>query len=255
MRSAMARSAVLLAMVVAGNVDAGEPTTGPAPLQRNHRTHAPGRNPGAPSDRRPVVLAVSDSLTNDQATNWLAVLGGMRRDIRTVAEAHGGWTTKSYFKKKFDGVAWAALPERADVAIILIGSNNLFEDRGGSDASVKEAVDGVEKIEAHLRARYPRVQVVLAAPPTCVPERWTDRTSDRRIDVHSPKYLGKLSEAYRRLAGRRGWEFVDLFPLLEGPADFVDAAHPTAEANRRIAAEIRQAVDKLLPPAKEDSAR
>jgi lysophospholipase L1-like esterase len=196
---------------------------------------------------RPVVVAVSDSLTNEEPTNWLAMLGVMRPDIRVVAEAHGGWTTKSYFKAKFDGVAWASLPERADVAIILLGSNNLFEDRGGSDASVQEAVDGVQKIEAYLRAKYPHVRVILAAPPTCVPERWTDRTGDRRIDEHSPKYLGKLSDAYRQLAARRGWEFVDLYPLLESPGDFVDAAHATEQANRKIAAAIGQAVNTLLP--------
>jgi hypothetical protein len=134
---------------------------------------------------KPVVVAVSDSLTNEEPTNWLAMLGVMRPDIRVVAEAHGGWTTKSYFKAKFDGVAWASLPERADVAIILIGSNNLFEDRGGSDASVQEAVDGVQKIEAYLRAKYPDVRIILVAPPTCVPERWTDRKSRIRAPIRS----------------------------------------------------------------------
>ena len=203
-------------------------------------------NPIHAQDGQPIVVAVSDSLTNNGPTNWLAVLGDMRPDIHTVAEAHGGWTTKSYFKAKFDGMAWAALPERADVAIILMGSNNLFEDRGGSNASVQEAVDGVQKIEAHLRGKYPHVKIILAAPPTCVPQRWTDRTSDRRIDDHSPKCLGRLSEEYRRLAGRRGWGFVDLYRLLEAPDDFSDAAHPAAQANREIAAAMVNAVNELL---------
>ena len=200
------------------------------------------------TDDRPVVLAVSDSLTNDEPTNWLSLLGRMRPDVRTVAEAHGGWTTKSYFKAKFDGVAWASLPDGADVAVILIGSNNLFEDGGGSEASVAEAVDGVERIEAQLRAKYPDVRVLLAAPPTCVPRRETDPAADRRVADHSPQFLARLSEAYRRLAARRKWAFVDLFPLLEAPADFTDAAHPTDAGNRKIAAAIGPTLDALLPP-------
>jgi hypothetical protein len=68
------------------------------------------------------------------------------------------------------------------------------------------------------------------------------------VAPHSPEVLGKLSEAYRRLAGRRGWTFVDLYPVLEAPGDFADVAHPTAAANRKIAEAVGRGLAKVLPP-------
>ena len=189
-----------------------------------------------------TITTVSDSLTNDEPTNWLALLG---RDlgIRTVAEAHGGWTTKSYFKSKFDGVAFANLPADADLCIILIGSNNLFEDGGGSQRSIDEAVAGVQRIAAHVVTIAPNVRFMLAAPPiVCMrnvkPE---DPKPQRRIDSQTPEMLRRLSAAYRDLARRRGWLFVDLQPVLTDD-DYVDGAHPGDDGNRKIAAAIAAAL-------------
>lgn len=195
-----------------------------------------------------TLVAVGDSLTNDEPDNWLQVLARSRGGVRAVAEAHGGWTTRSYFKDKFEGVAFASLPPHADVCVILIGSNNLFEAGGGSEAAIEEACAGVERIAGVVRERCGCGRFVLAAPPSvCLPnvEMEAQAGQERRIEPSTPEWIRRLGDAYRELAAERGWEFVDLFPLL-GDEDFVDAAHPTAEGQRTMAGAIGGAVDRVL---------
>jgi hypothetical protein len=212
---------------------------------------------GAPGGRRDApaaapakvkVVAVSDSLTNDKPENWLALLGGMDPRLLVVAEAHGGWTTHSYFKSKFDGIAFAKVPRDADVFILLLGSNNLFEAGGGSDAAVEEATAGIERIAAHVLGLSPKAKFVLAAPPNVCLKNYKVETPKppRRMEPETPAYLQKLGRSYRALADRRGWRFVDLFPLL-GDEDFVDAAHPGPAGNRKMAEAIGKAVAEILP--------
>jgi len=200
-----------------------------------------------PAGGRPTVVVISDSLTNDEPDNWLAAVARVRPRLTVIGEAHGGWSTNSYFKAKFDGVAWARLPDHADVAIILLGSNNLFEDGGGSDAAVADAVEGVQKIEAFLRRRYPNMSVILTAPPTCVPERAPAPAGDRYVAAHSPRFIEKLGNEYRALAARRGWGFVDLFPVLVAPDDYHDLSHPNAQGNQKIAEAMLPAIDARMP--------
>jgi lysophospholipase L1-like esterase len=195
------------------------------------------------NSHRLKVCAVSDSLTNEGPDNWLGMVAAADERIIPVAEAHGGWTTRSYFKSKFDGVAFAKAPSDADVFIILLGSNNLFEAEGGSDAAVAEAVEGVRKVAEHVLKISPRAGIVLAAPPTvCLRNNHNPTPKPtRRIDDSSPAYLAKLSTAYRDLAAREGWKFVDLYPLLSD-SDFLDAAHPNERGNRKIAEAIGKAL-------------
>ena len=61
------------------------------------------------------------------------------------------------------------------------------------------------------------------------------------------KVIKRLGDAYRALADERGWAFVDLFPVLKAPDDFVDAAHATDAGNRKIAEAMRRAIDALVP--------
>lgn len=188
---------------------------------------------GAVSYRK--IVAVSDSLTNDEPTNWLALLG-KKLNVAVVAEAHGGWSTRSYFKDKFRGEAFARVPADADLAIILLGSNNLFLDEGGSDATVAEAVAGVQQVAAHVRTLAPKARIMLVAPPTVALKnnKLPTPKPKRRIDTHTPGELAKLSRAYRALAQQKGWLFADLYPVLTD-ADYIDAAHPNAAGNARIA--------------------
>ena len=193
---------------------------------------------GGDKSARPRVLVVSDSLTNEEAGNWFMRWSRMGEGFEPFVEAHGGWSTHSYFREKFDGVAFANVPERFDVLVILIGSNNLFEAGGGSDEAVEEAAAGVERIAAHVLQDREGVEVVLIAPPTVVPARGGDAPdAARRLDATSPGYLRKLGERYRALATRRGWRFVDLFPVLD-ENDFSDAAHPHDEGNRKVAEHV-----------------
>jgi len=193
------------------------------------------------------LLVIGDSLTYDAADNWVRVLAGRLPGVEPYIEAHGGWTTRSYFKPKFDGVAFANVPERFDLLCLLLGSNNLFEAGGGSDAAVAEAVDGIEAIAAHVLARSPVAGVVLIAPPTVALCHYDPPppAQERRISVDSPAWLARLGAAYRALAGRRGWGFVDLYPVL-GEADFTDAAHPTAAGQAKMADAIEPAVAARL---------
>jgi len=197
------------------------------------------------------LCAVSDSLTNDRNDNWLAMLAAADGPIVPLAEAHGGWTTRSYFKDKFAGVAFANVPPDADVLVVLLGSNNLWEAGGGSDQAVAEALDGVERVADLALSIAPAAQVVLAAPPSVALRKNVlgEPKPQRRIDAHSPLYLRKLSDAYRALARRRGWRFVDLFPLLD-EVDFVDACHPNERGNRKIAAAMAAAL-RDPPPLRE----
>jgi len=189
------------------------------------------------------IVAVSDSLTNDDPGNWLALMSAQVPGIEAVAEAHGGWTTTSYFKAKFDGVAFAKVPRDADLFIVLLGSNNLFEAQGGDDAAVAEATAGVDRIAKHVLRLSPGAAILLAAPPTVAMKKniLPEPKPDRRIDAQSPRFLGEISKSYRALAGMRGWLFVDLFPLL-GEDDFADAAHPNDWGNRKMADAIGKTV-------------
>ena len=193
------------------------------------------------------VCVISDSLTNEDPENWVAQLAAMSPDIDVTCEAHGGWTTNSYFKSKFHGVAFAAVPSGVDLFIVLIGSNNLFEDHGGSDASVREATEGVVRIVNRVSSDLPGAGILLAAPPTVVVENAVYRIKEpesRRIGQHTPRYLARLSESYRRLAADRGWHFVDLFPVLAAE-DFLDAAHPSGCGHKKIADEFNRALRAL----------
>ena len=189
------------------------------------------------------VVAVSDSLTNTQEDNWLAAMGRQVPGIQVIANAFGGWTTRSYFKDKFRDIAFAAVPEDAELFVLLLGSNNLFEDGGGSDASVAEAADGVLKLAAHLKTLAPGAEFVLVAPPRVAMKnnQLAEPRPARRIDAQTPQFLKRLGEAYRSLARERGWRFVDLYPVLEED-DFVDAAHPGPAGNQKIATAIGSVV-------------
>ncbi len=199
------------------------------------------------ADPAPIrkIIVVSDSLTNDDATNWLALAAKKRPGITWVGEAHGGWSTRSYFKEKFDGVAFARVPADADTLIVLIGSNNLFEAGGGSDEAVAEATAGVEKIVEHVRKLSPTLRtVLLVAPPTVALKNRVgeDPKAGRRVDDESPKYLEKLGRSYEALAKSKGWLFADLFPVLD-ENDFLDVSHPTPGGNEKVAATILSALD------------
>jgi len=203
------------------------------------------RSADPPSPTR--VLVIGDSLTYDAPDNWVNVLAARHPSVEPYIEAHGGWTTKSFFKAKFDGLAFANVPDAFDVLVILLGSNNLFEARGGSDAAVAEAVDGVRAIAAHVMRRSPDAGVVLVAPPTVALGNYQPPPpeDDRRMTEQSPAWLQKLGDAYRGLAADKGWGFVDLFPVL-GDDDFFDAAHPTAAGQTKMADRIEPALlDRL----------
>lgn len=187
--------------------------------------------------KRPKIVVVSDSLTNTNLNNWLALVQARVPGVELVAEAHGGWSTRSYFREHLAAQAFAKVPPDANLCIILIGSNNLFEAAGGSDAAVAEATTGVVRIIDHVRKLAPSVSsVLLLAPPTVALKNLDPATANqpRRVDQHSPVYLGKLSAAYRQLAAQQGWQFADLFPVLSDN-DYVDVAHPNADGNRKLA--------------------
>ncbi len=181
------------------------------------------------------ITTVSDSLTNGEPTNYLGLLG-RALGAAVAPEAHGGWTTSSYFREHLREEAFARLALDADLCILLIGSNDLFEDCGGSDASVRGAVLGVQRIAGYVCERIPGIRFLLVAPPTVCLEKVVpaDPPQARRIDAHTPDMLRKLSEAYRELAAGKGWLFANLFPVL-GDGDFLDAAHPTATGNQKMA--------------------
>jgi lysophospholipase L1-like esterase len=186
------------------------------------------------------ILAVSDSLTNEEPTNYLSILG-RTLNIPVIAEAHGGWSTTSYFRERLKDQAFAKVPHDADLCLLLLGSNNLFEDAGGSPASIADAVAGIQKIAAHIRVLAPQSRFLLVAPPTVALKNnhLPDPKPQRRIDTHTPQMLAELSRAYRQLASEKKWLFADLFPILTED-DFVDSAHPSPIGNQKIA-------DALLP--------
>jgi len=185
------------------------------------------------------ITVISDSLTNDEPENWLSLLPDMAPGITVAANAHGGWTTHSFFKEKFRDAAFTRVEPDTDVFILLVGSNNIFEDFGGSDEAVRLAVAGVERIAGRALALAPRAGVLLAAPPNVALAnvQFQMTTPPRRILPETPFFLAELGAEYQRLAGRRGWMFVNLFPLLED-VDFADAAHPNPAGNRKIAAAV-----------------
>jgi len=195
-----------------------------------------------------IVTVVGDSLSNTEPDNWVALVAQSRPDLHFTVEAHGGWTTHSYFKPKFDGIAFAQIPAHVDLFILLLGSNNLFEDQGGRDATLVAITDGIRRIADHLTTRSPQAQFLLVAPPTVCLRNNTSATRqpDRLIADHTPHYLRQLGQHYRQLATNNGWEFVDLYPLLTDD-DFLDVAHPNPSGNRKIAQAILTVLARINP--------
>lgn len=194
------------------------------------------------------IVAIGDSLTNEEPDNWTAHARVRLPGVRLAVEAHGGWSTHSYFRERLAHVAFANVPADAELCVILLGSNNLFEARGGDAAAVLDAVAGVRRIAAHVRTLAPGLRdILLLAPPTVALRHLTpaDRALSRRVDQQSPLYLGQLSHAYRELAGRLGWRFADLFPVLT-EADYVDPAHPGPDGQRKLADVIVPAIAAWL---------
>ena len=197
---------------------------------------------------RRTVVVVSDSLTNDEPGNWLALAQARLPGVRLVAEAHGGWTTTSFFRERLAHEAFVNVPGDAELCVILLGSNNLFEAAGGTDEAVAEATAGVARIAEHVRKLSPAAKdVLLLAPPKVVLKKVdpATRTQQRRIDAHTPAFLAKLSASYRALAGRQGWRFVDLLPVLDDE-DYMDAAHPNAAGHKELADAIAPAIEEWM---------
>jgi lysophospholipase L1-like esterase len=192
------------------------------------------------------IVAVSDSLTNEEPDNYLALLGA-RLQVSVVANAFGGWTTTSFFRDRFKDIAFAKIPHDADLFLLLLGSNNQFEAAGGTEASIADAVAGVQKLAAHLLTFSPTAQFLLVAPPTVILEKNVLPTPlpVRRIDRQSPAILAQLSQAYRALAQARQWLFVDLYPVL-GADDFMDACHPNPAGNRKIVEVIAPVLEQAF---------
>ena len=168
--------------------------------------------------------------------------------VEVVSEAHGGWSTTSYFRERLAYEAFQRVPGNADLCIVLIGSNNLFEAEGGSDAAVADASEGVVRIVEHVQKLSPSTRdVLLLAPPTVALKNVEPESLKltRRIDHHTPLYLNRLAVAYKALATAKSWRFVDLFPVLT-EQDYADSAHPNEAGQTKLADAITPAIAAWL---------
>jgi lysophospholipase L1-like esterase len=194
------------------------------------------------------IVVIGDSLTSDEPANWATLVQARLPAVEVVTEAHGGWSTTSYFRERLAHEAFQRVPGDAGLCVVLLGSNNLFEAEGGSEAAIVDATEGVVRIVEHVQKLSPSARdVLLIAPPT-VALKFVEPESlklTRRIDRHSPHFLAKLSAAYRALAASKKWRFVDLFPLLSED-DYVDSAHPTAAGQLKLAHAITPEIEIWL---------
>lgn len=190
------------------------------------------------------IVVIGDSLTNDSRENWTSVLQASMPGLQVIANGHGGWTTMSYFKPKFRRTAFDRVEYDADLFIIQIGSNNLFEDFGGSDYAIEEACEGVCAIADHICDRAPKAHFMLVAPPDVALNNLpppSASTPYRAVNEGTRNYLKELGKAYQKLARRKGWLYANWFASLK-PEDLPDGTHPNAEGNRKLAAVIAAAL-------------
>jgi len=184
------------------------------------------------------IVCVGDSLTAAEGVpseqSFTAKLGRHSERITVVQQGRSGWPTEAYLRRMDEVLR--DLPADANVIIVQLGANDLRVE-GHSDQTITRAVERMGRIIDTFRKHAPKAKIVVMAPPTMVPEEFAPRLRDAGFGPHSPDVLGRMSDAYRRLAGEKQCGFIDLFPVLK-PGDTLDGAHPNDSGHTKIANEI-----------------
>lgn len=154
-----------------------------------------------------------------------------------------GWATSTYLKRQDEAVA--SIPRDAAVIFIQLGANDL-RLHGHSDETVRQAVVRMDKLADAVGRQAKDARLVILSPITMFPEELPDRLRNEGFGPESPEYLKQLGEAYAALARRRGWGFVDLYPVVASQANTLDGAHPNAVGHARIAGAIWPTLKELL---------
>jgi lysophospholipase L1-like esterase len=210
-------------------------------------TPAPG---GAPATTQASIegkiVFVGDSLTAgfgvDPKDNFVAKLEAMSARATFVGQGRSGWSTLAYLNAIEEVLA--AIPVDADVLVIQLGANDLKES-GHTDEVVRKTAANMEKLADRFHAKSPRLRLVLMTPGPFFPKALSEMLRDAGYGPQTPEYLAKLRDAFRDVARRRGFGFIDVTEALTDPADTLDGAHPTPQGHAKLA----EAIWKQLPLA------
>lgn len=182
---------------------------------------------------------VGDSLTAgfgvDPREGFIAKLGAMSTRATFVGQGRSGWSTLAYLNA-IEKVL-KEIPADADVLVIQLGANDLKES-GHTEEVVRQTAANMEKLADRFQAAAPRARLVLMTPGPFFPKALSRMLLDAGYGAQTPEHLAKLRDAFRGVARRRGFGFIDVTEALTDPADTLDGAHPTPQGHVKLAETI-----------------
>ena len=137
-----------------------------------------------------------------------------------------------------EGYYQMSLAASADLYILMLGSNDIWQDCWDGETFQRE----LEAFVASYQKLENEPEIYLVQPPAYFPE------ADDAEGQEKNGYMPELCQRVAAAAEATGASLIDLYTYTQGhPEWFADEVHPNGEGNRQIAAYIYQCIRDDLP--------
>ncbi|MGK9476196.1 SGNH/GDSL hydrolase family protein [Melioribacter sp. OK-6-Me] len=130
----------------------------------------------------------------------------------------------------------------ANYFIILLGVNDL---KNGNDSLVALCVQNLDSMVTKIKSEIPAARVIIASPCNINLETMNETNRKKLYNDATQTSLIKLNEEYKKLAERRGTEFIQLYGKVS-PENFLDGLHPNEKGHEEIANAIAEYISTMI---------
>lgn len=188
-----------------------------------------------------MVACVGDSITygvgaENGRNTYPALLQeflGKEYRVRSYGVQGRALLKDSRFPYTREKAYWKSLKAGADIYIILLGSNDIWEDCWDAGEYQRQ----LEKLVEDYRAANEESQIFLVQPPAYFPGAKDVKGQEKKM------YMPELCSRIAAVAEEKQTGLIDLYHLTEDhPEWFSDEVHPNDEGYRQIAAYIYECI-------------